>query len=163
MALWPASGRAGSRIRILLDGAGWCRVADLRYRPAMKLGNDPPADLVLTPLERSVLSALAPSLGDGGAAYRSQCDRAQVLMRSHSGVGFVTRLQVPEDVERLAGDKAARALAVYATHPQLGEPAEFLVQFKAGRLASIEAYCGEGMWPSDEAAFRISPRGNGNT
>ncbi len=121
----------------------------------MKLGSDPPAELVLTPLERAVLGALVPALGASAAEYQAQCEHARVLMRSHSGVGFVTRLGVPARLRPLAGEPADRALAVYATHPQLAEPAEFLVQFKAGRLASIEAYCGEGMWPDDDAGFRV--------
>ncbi len=121
----------------------------------MKLGNDPPAELELTALERAVLRALAQTLGSSAAAFQAQCDRAQVLMRSHSGVGFVTRLRVPDEVEGLPAEDAGRARAVYATHPQLSEPAEFLIQLKGGRLASIEAYCGEGMWPADDAGFRV--------
>ncbi|MCK6371848.1 MAG: hypothetical protein L6Q83_11110 [Gammaproteobacteria bacterium] len=127
----------------------------------MKLGNDPPSELALTPLERAVLQSLGPALGDSAPACQAQCARVQVLMRSHSGVGFVTRLQVPEDLERLASADANRVLAVYATHPQLADPAEFLVQFKAGRLASIEAYCGAGMWPADDAGFSIVGAGHG--
>lgn len=121
----------------------------------MKLGNDPPAALTLTALERAVLRAMARALGDPPALL-AQCERARVLMRSHSGVGFVTRLQVPGEVAALGGPEAERARAVHATHPQLLEPAEFLVQLKGGRLASIEAYCGQGMWPADDAGFRIS-------
>jgi hypothetical protein len=122
----------------------------------MKLGQDPPASLLVTPLERAVLLALAQTLGGSASAFQAQCARARVLMRSHSGVGFVTRLEVPDDVERVTGEDAARARAVYATHPQLAEPAEFLVQIKGGRLASIEAFCGEGMWPADEAGFQVT-------
>lgn len=125
----------------------------------MKLGNDPPADLVLTPLEQAVLQALANSAGDAAAVLGTQREHAEVLGRSHSGVGFVTRLRVPDDVAPVSGTASNRAHAVHATHPQLEEPAEFLVQLKAGRLASIEAYCSSGMWPADESGFHINTRG----
>ncbi|GMW07155.1 MAG: hypothetical protein AMXMBFR8_19510 [Nevskiales bacterium] len=127
----------------------------------MKLGNDPPEDLVLTPLERAVLGELVASLGASAADFRAQCDHARVLVRSHSGVGFVTRMRVPEEARPLGSEYANRSFAVHATHPQLREAAEFLVQFKAGRLATIEAYCGEGMWPDDDAGFRVGLKPEG--
>jgi len=121
----------------------------------MKLGADPQALLVLTPLERSVLRALARSLGDDDAVLLAQCERARVISRTHSGVGFVTKLEVPGDVPELPAGAVGRIRPVHARHPELGEPAEFLVQLKAGRLASIEAYCHEGMWPADDGAFQV--------
>jgi hypothetical protein len=122
----------------------------------MKLGADPPALLALTPLERSVLRALAVNLGGAGAVFEAQCDRVRVIGRTHSGVGFVTKLEVPGDVGAVPAAAAARIGPVHARHPELGEPAEFLVQLKAGRLASIEAYCQQGMWPTDDSAFRVA-------
>ena len=122
----------------------------------MKLGSDPQALLALTPLECSVLRALAHSLGDDGVVLLTQCDRARVISRTHSGVGFVTKLQVPDDVAGLPAEAVGRIGPVHARHPELGEPAEFLVQLKTGRLASIEAYCHEGMWPADDGGFRVA-------
>ena len=121
----------------------------------MKLGNDPQSLLVLTPLERSVLRAFAPRLGEAGALWQAQCDRARVVIRTHSGVGFVTKLEIPDDIPGLPANAAGRIGAVHAIHADLSEPAEFLVQLKAGRLASIEAYCYVGMWPADDAGFRV--------
>ncbi len=127
----------------------------LRYRAGMKLGNDPPSALVLTPLERAVLRSLADQLGAAGESLNAQSQRVRVVNRAHSGVGFVTRLETPPDTVGVPAEAALRVPAVYASHPQLREPAEFLVQLKAGRLASIEAFCGEGMWPADDAGFRL--------
>ena len=121
----------------------------------MKLGSDPPSRLVLTRLERAVIEALASRLGAAGAALRAQCERLQVTSRTHSGVGFVTRLEVPADAPAVTGEAAARAGTVNASHPELREPAEFVVQLKGGRLATIEAFCGEGMWPADDSRFRV--------
>jgi hypothetical protein len=121
----------------------------------MRLGSDPPALLAFTPLERAVLRALALSLGDDGAVLLAQYDRARVVSRTHSGVGFVTKLEVPADVAEVPAEAVARSGPVHAHHPELSEPAEFLVQLKAGRLASIEAFCHQGTWPADDGAFRV--------
>jgi hypothetical protein len=126
----------------------------------MKLGNDPRSALVISPIERAVLDAQAERLGPAGPTWLAQCRQARVVNRSHSGVGFVTRFEVPADAAALADDAARRVGAVYASHPALREPAEFLIQVKEGRLASIEAFCFDGMWPPDEADFRIT-RGGG--
>jgi hypothetical protein len=121
----------------------------------MKLGNDPQSKLAMSPLERAVLAALAQRLGAAGAPLAAQSASARVASRSHSGVGFVTRLEVPADAPPVEAAVAARAGAVYASHPALPEPAEFLVQFRDGRLATIEAFCYAGLWPEDDAAFRV--------
>lgn len=105
----------------------------------------------LSALEQAVLDAM---LRDQRLApLRQQLARATVMSRTHSGVGFVTRLTVPDDAPALAGETLLRPLAV--PHPALGEPAEFLLQLRAGRLATLEAYCFAGGWPADESAFRI--------
>jgi hypothetical protein len=121
----------------------------------MRLGSDPASRLVLSPLEQAVLVALACGIGEDGGIIEEQVRRARVSGRTHSGVGFVTRLEVPEDVEPLPPEAARRVRPVLASHPDLAQPAEFLVQLKAGRLASIEAYCHEGTWPADDARFSI--------
>lgn len=121
----------------------------------MKLGNDPRSALVLTPLEKAVLENLAEGLGAAGSTLQAQIPELRVVNRTHSGVGFVTRLEPAENAQGLPAEAARRIRAVYASHPQLREPAEFMVQFKAGRLATIEAFCPEGMWPADDAGFRV--------
>jgi ketosteroid isomerase-like protein len=42
-----------------------------------------------------------------------------------------------------------------AEHPQLSEPAEFVLQLRDGRLASLEAFCFAGGWPTDAQRFRV--------
>ena len=121
----------------------------------MNIGNDPPDKLKLSALERAVLQAQASVLGEGGNVLLSQVQHVAVLARNHSGVGFVTRFRVSEGAPRLPADVAGRIRPVPAAHPGLSEPAEFLVQVKDGYLASIEAYCPEGMWPPDDTQFRV--------
>lgn len=127
----------------------------------MKLGDDPPSALVLSSLERMVLVAFAERLG-AVPALVEQVRRARVARRTHSGVGFVTRIEVPADAPAVAGAHASAAAAVHATHPALSVPAEFLVQIRQGRIASIEAFCENGMWPADDAGFRIVARSTGH-
>lgn len=121
-------------------------------RPGATQGPGP-----LSELERTVLTAMLndEGEGDGFAALKAQLARATVVSRTHSGVGFVTRIDVPDEVPAVPETGTPRLRAVFAAHPQLTERAEFLVQLRAGRLAVLEAYCYEGGWPADEAEFRV--------
>ena len=93
--------------------------------------------------------------GDEFAALRAQLAGATVVSRTHSGVGFVTRIAVPDGVPGPGRGRRPRLRPVLAAHPQLAERAEFLLQLRGGRLAVLEAYCYEGGWPADEAEFRV--------
>lgn len=121
----------------------------------MKLGNDPASELFPTALETSVLEAFGRTLGAAGATWLAQCRNLRVVGRSHSGVGFVTRIEVPEDAVALDAESAGRLLPVHASHPALREPAEFLVQLRRGRIIALEAFCFDGSWPDDESGFRL--------
>jgi hypothetical protein len=92
---------------------------------------------------------------DGLEALRAQLAKATVISRTHSGVGFVTRIDVPDTTPSAVEAALPRLRPVLAAHPQLTERAEFLLQLKGGRLAVLEAYCFEGGWPADEAEFRV--------
>lgn len=109
----------------------------------------------LSRLERSVLTAMLKGEGAGCAALKAQLARATVVSRTHSGVGFVTRIDVPDEVAAVPEAELPRLQPVFAAHPQLTERAEFLLQLRAGRLAVLEAYCVEGGWPADESGFRV--------
>jgi len=119
-------------------------------RPGATQGPGP-----LSRLERDVLTAMLTGEDAGLAALRAQLARATVASRTHSGVGFVTRLAVPDDVPALADTVTPRLRPVLAAHPRLTENAEFLLQLRGGRLAVLEAYCCVGGWPADEAEFQV--------
>ena len=119
-------------------------------RPGATQGPGP-----LSRLERNVLSAMLKGEGDNLAALRAQLTRATAASRIYSGVGFVTRIAVPDDIPAVADDQVPRLRPVLARHPQLAEDAEFLLQLRGGRLAVLEAYCYAGGWPADEAEFRV--------
>ncbi len=112
----------------------------------------------LTALERAVLDvALAPERGDN-AGFRAQVAAAVVSVRTPSGVGFMTKLSVPEAlsvVDRAAHDTLP---VVIGEHPDLPSGAEFVLQVKGGCISTIEAFCYEGMWPQDEVPFRVEVR-----
>jgi hypothetical protein len=111
----------------------------------------------LSPLERTVLTAMLRGGGgsDGLAALRAQLATAAVLSRTHSGVGFVTRIDVPDTAPSAVEATLPGLRPILAAHPRLTERAEFLLQLRGGRLAVLEAYCFEGGWPADEAEFRV--------
>lgn len=119
-------------------------------RPGATQGPGP-----LSGLERTVLTAMLKGDGEAWVSLRAQLARATAVSRTHSGVGFVTRIAVPDDVPALPEAATPRLRPVLASHPQLAESAEFLLQLRAGRLAVLEAYCYAGGWPADEAEFRV--------
>jgi hypothetical protein len=108
----------------------------------------------LTGLERAVLEAAIyghPRITE----FMAQLDVARVVVRTPSGVGFVTKLQVPEALSLTEHADVDALPAILAEHPALTSGAEFIFQVKAGRINCIEAYCYEGMWPTDETLFRV--------
>jgi hypothetical protein len=115
---------------------------------------DVPDTPALSTLERQVLEvALA---ADELAALREQLAGVEVVSRTYSGVGFLTRFRVPASAPA-APVKVAPA-PVLGSHAQLADGAEFLVALRDGRLQSLEAYCYEGLWPADETGFRLAGR-----
>lgn len=111
----------------------------------------------LTALERQVL--MAAILGHRQViGLTAQLDAATVISRTPSGVGFVTKLRVPEDLSIEKSCTSDALPAVEAEHPALPSGAEFVFQLKSGRLNCIEAYCFEGMWPENESLFRLSQK-----
>ena len=108
----------------------------------------------LTALERSVLETAFSSM-QTDPGFRGQIDAAMVIVRTPSGVGFVTKLHIPEE-HRVAGAAAGNAVPVIiGEHPALPEGAEFILQIKNGLVSCIEAFCYAGMWPTDESQFQI--------
>ncbi len=125
------------------------------HHPAPKAPGTTEGPGPLSRLERTVLTALLDGDDAGFAVLRTQLARASVISRTHSGVGFVTRFEVPGDIPALADGPAPRLRPITAVHPLLSEAAEFLLQLRAGRLAVLEAFCFDGAWPADEAGFRV--------
>jgi len=112
----------------------------------------------LTALERSVLDAAIERSGAIAERLRAQLQQARAVVRTPSGVGFVTRLLVPEELGTAGGVPLDSLPLVTGTHPDLPSGAEFVLQIKDGRINSIEAFCFEGMWPRDESLFRLEAK-----
>jgi len=108
----------------------------------------------LTELERTVLETAIRG-HSRGQELGAQLDAARVIVRTPSGVGFVTKLQIPEGLSFTEYAEDGALPVVLAEHPALASGAEFIFQVKAGRINCIEAYCYEGMWPADETLFRV--------
>ena len=124
--------------------------------------NDPHGDSAadspqLSALERAVLEAALASVAVPEAQFHSQIEAMSVATRTPSGVGFMTRFAVPDSLSVPDRPADETLPTVVGDHPGLPSGAEFIVQIKAGRLHTIEAFCFEGMWPGDESQFRVSP------
>ena len=116
---------------------------------------DIPSSAALTGLERRVFEAAIHG-HENSTLLRRQLDAAVVAGRTPSGVGFMTKLEVP-DQWSMPDHRGVSDLPVVAgDHPDLPSGAEFICQVKAGKLNCLEAYCFEGMWPADERLFRVS-------
>lgn len=111
----------------------------------------------LTALEREVLE-ISIHGHQKVSELTAQLDAATVVTRTPSGVGFVTKLQIPDDLTIGEAQGVAALPVVVAEHPALPSGAEFIFQVKSGRLNCIEAYCFEGMWPANEALFRLASK-----
>lgn len=109
----------------------------------------------LTPLEKAVLTSAVAGAGELAEGLRAQLDAARVMLRTPSGVGFVTKLEVPPHLSLADREVDAALPRVTGKHPQLPSGAEFVLQIRDGRLNSIEAFCFEGMWPGDESPFQV--------
>ena len=109
----------------------------------------------MTQLERAVLQTALQGNAAGRAELRAQAELATAISRTPSGVGFMTKLQVPANAPDLPPGASAVLPTIYGEHPDLPEGAEFLIQVKDGRLNCVEAFCYQGMWPADESAFRV--------
>ena len=109
----------------------------------------------LSALERSVLVALLQGESEAFAVLRAQLEKASVISRIYSGVGFMTRFAVPDEVPAMAAAAAPRLRPLMAGHPQLPDPAEFVLQLREGRLASLEGFCFAGSWPADTDRLRV--------
>ncbi|MEZ5563999.1 MAG: hypothetical protein R3F24_00135 [Gammaproteobacteria bacterium] len=109
----------------------------------------------LSALERKVVARILQGSADGLATLRDQLAGATMVSRTYSGVGLVTRIAIPDGLPAVPADVSLRLRPALATHPQLSEAAEFLLQVRDGRLAVLEAYCFQGGWPAVEQAFRM--------
>ena len=132
---------------VLLPELVECRIWIMIIPPA----NQSPA---LTALERSVLETALTGMGADGD-FHSQIEAATVTLRTPSGVGFMTKLSVPDECQGVSKEATAVIPVVIGEHPALPSGAEFILQIKNGRLNCIEGFCHEGMWPADEMLFNI--------
>lgn len=120
--------------------------------------DDAPVSPELTPLERAVLDVvLTPDVG-ANARLREQAEAAVVSARTSSGVGFMTKLEIPEALALADAPDDDTLPVAFGEHPNLPAGAEFVLQVRSGRLNTIEAFCYEGMWPGDESQFRVGVR-----
>ena len=112
----------------------------------------------LSDLERAILDVVLARDSAINAGLREQAAAAGVSSRTPSGVGFMTKLDVPIALAVEGRPEDETLQTVFGAHPDLPGGAEFVVQVRSGRLNTIEAFCYEGMWPRDESRFEVQLR-----
>lgn len=129
-----------------MGGLGICTPGDWSFA----------VDHEMTPLDKSVLETMASESTNDATAFAEQVRRATVLSRQHSGVGFFTDFDVPDDVPLLGGDFRTELAVVHSEHPDLSNGAGFVVFATDGKLSCLEAFTYGEEWPADESKFSIS-------
>jgi hypothetical protein len=109
----------------------------------------------LTALERAVVDAAIAPDSDVNTKFGQQVERATVTVRTPSGVGFVTKLSIPDELAISEQENVSTLPTITGEHPHLRSGAEFVLQVKGGKINSIEAFCFEGLWPDDESQFTV--------
>jgi hypothetical protein len=108
-----------------------------------------------THLERAVIEKLL--MGDHPvlAVLRQQYERAKLLNREVTAVGFFANIQVPDDLPRAHLNPRSHLSDVAATIPRLRNPAGFILFITDGALDFLEGYTHDEPWPSDAEVFTL--------
>ena len=100
--------------------------------------------------ERTILNLLLAGDDPTLAALRDQFKAADVISREFTGVGFFSRIAVPDYVERLSGHKNCELSDVVAHLGGLKHEAGFVLFVRDGVLKTFEAFTyGEEPWPDE--------------
>jgi hypothetical protein len=109
----------------------------------------------LEPLERGVIEKLLEGDDETLAKLRRQFEKAVVVKREMSGVGFYTTLAVKEGVYRI-DDRSFIFGDVIAEIPGLENGAGFLLYVRDGLLDCLEGYTyGDERWPQQLTGFML--------
>jgi hypothetical protein len=111
----------------------------------------------LTPLERDAMAALlspANSVMDG---LRAQLAACRTKSREFTGVGFYTRLVVPQGLA-VAGIGRLVLSHVDADIEGLPQGAGFVLFVEDGMLELLEGFTYDGLWPDHVGAYTVWTR-----
>jgi hypothetical protein len=111
---------------------------------------------MLNELEAAVLDKLLTGDLPALACLRAQRQRMRVTKREHTGVGFFTEFEHPDDVVRLAISKSIRFGDVLAELDGLEHGAGFLLFIDKGVITMLEGYTNANdTWPVKRGRFEL--------
>jgi len=87
-----------------------------------------------------------------------QVEAAEADTREYTGMGFYTKLRIPEDAPLLRPDrwKIEDMGHGFARHPLLDGGACFILWIRNSRIVTLEGYSLDDGWPKDESAFEVA-------
>ena len=117
------------------------------------------------PLELAVLTAIFDETPEFVERLRRQFSKAVVLERLNTGLGFLTTISVPDDLDAIQGPHAL-GYATYAQIDGLKHGFGFALLMKKGLLYQLDSYSlsGENTYGLDisEVKFRLTETPPGN-
>lgn len=108
----------------------------------------------LNTLEQSVIDKLLSGDHPVLAALRMQAERARLVGREHTGVGFFCDFDVPSDVPILKGD--FHIGDVKGDLQGLANGAGFVLFIRDGRLDALEGFTYDEPWPKKIGTFSLT-------
>lgn len=108
----------------------------------------------LTNLEQAVLDKLLSGKHPVLATLRAQAEKARLVERQRSGVGFFCAFEVPLGVPTVEGD--FQIDDVHGELPSLAHGAGFVLFVRDGRLDMLEGFSYDEPWPQVEEQFQLT-------
>ena len=110
----------------------------------------------LNEFEQQVLDKLLAGDHPALVALRGQAERARVIRREYTGVGFFCDFDVPSDATPLPTQSDFHVGDVNASLDGLKHGAGFVIFVRNGRLAMLEGYTYEEPWPQEVRNLKLS-------
>jgi hypothetical protein len=110
----------------------------------------------LTEFEQAVVDKLLAGAHPTLAVLRTQAERARLISREYTGVGFYLDFEVPPDAPTLSSVAAFAFGDVEATIDGLQNGAGFVLFVEGGRLSMLEGYSYDEPWPAEARKFTLS-------
>lgn len=105
-------------------------------------------------LEQAVLNKLLSGDHPALAVLRVQAEKARVVKRKKTGVGFFCDFEVEASAPALDGD--FQISDVYGELSNLAHGAGFVLFIRSGRLSMLEGFTFDEPWPQHVCDFKLS-------
>ncbi len=111
----------------------------------------------VTQLEREVMEMLLSGEHPVLMVLRAQWERAKVVQREFTGVGFFTHFEIPVGVPRVPGRRSFQLDDVHADVPGLSHGVDFILFIRDGAIDFLEGFTyGDDRWPETIDTFQLT-------